>query len=44
MYTAQECQEIYAAQKPNHEYSPNFKLRTEPQQGNNVYHLFGKYS
>jgi len=43
MYTAQEWQEIYAAQKPNNEYSPNFKQGTEPR-GNNVCHLFEKIS
>jgi hypothetical protein len=31
MYTAEELQEIYAAQKPSPEYSPNFKQGTEPQ-------------
>jgi hypothetical protein len=32
-YTAQEWQEIYAAQKPSSEYYPNFKEGTEPQPG-----------
>jgi len=30
MYTAEEWQEIYAAQKRSPEYSPNFKQGTEP--------------
>jgi len=30
MYTTEEWQEIYAAQKPSPEYSPNFKQGTGP--------------
>jgi len=44
MYTAQEWQEIYAAQKLSPEDPPDFKQGTEPQQGNNLCHLFGKSS
>jgi len=43
-YTAQEWQEIYAAQKLSPEYSPNFKQGTEPKQGNKVCHVFEKSS
>jgi len=42
MYTAEEWQEIYAAQKASPEYSPNFKQGTEPQQGNKMCHVFEK--
>ena len=41
-YTAEEWQEIYAAQKLSPEYSPNFKQGTEPRQGNNLCHIFEK--
>jgi len=41
-YTAEEWQEIYAAQKLSPEYSPDFKQGTEPQQGNNLCHIFEK--
>jgi hypothetical protein len=44
MYTAQEWLEIYAAQKLNPEYHPNFTQGTEPQQGNNLCHVFDKSS
>jgi hypothetical protein len=35
-YTAQEWQEIYAAQKPSPEYYPDFKKGTEPQPGKDL--------
>ena len=41
-YTAEEWQEIYAAQKLIPEYSPNFKQGTEPRQGNKLCHIFEK--
>jgi len=41
-YTAEEWEEIYAAQKLSSEYSPNFKQGTEPRQGNNLCHIFEK--
>jgi len=44
MYTAQEWQEIYASQKLSPEYPPNFMQGTEPQQGNNLCHVFEKCS
>jgi len=44
MYATEEWQEIYAAQKPSPEYSPNFKQGTEPQQGNKMCHIFEKGS
>ena len=44
MYTAEELQEIYAAQKPSPEYSPNFKQGTEPQKVNKMCHVFEKSS
>jgi hypothetical protein len=39
-YTAQEWQEIYAAQKPSPEYYPDFKKGTEPQPGKDLPHTF----
>jgi hypothetical protein len=44
VYTAQEWQDIYAAQKLSPEYSPNFKQGTEPQKGNRLCHIFEKSS
>ena len=44
MYTAQEWQDIYAAQKLSPEYSPNFKQGTEPKKGNRLCHIFEKSS
>jgi hypothetical protein len=40
-YTAQEWQEIYAAQVPSPEYNPNYKKGTEPQPGKDLHHTFG---
>ena len=40
-YTAQEWQEIYAAQVPSPEYNPNYKKGTEPQPGKDLLHTFG---
>jgi hypothetical protein len=34
-YTAQEWQEVYAAQEPSPEYYPNFNKGMEPQPGKN---------
>ena len=39
-YTAQEWQEIYAAQKEIPEYYPDFKKGTEPQPGKDLPHTF----
>ena len=39
-HTAQEWQEIYAAQKPSPEYNPNYKKGTEPQPGKDLHHTF----
>jgi hypothetical protein len=39
-YTAQEWQEIYAAQNPSPEYNPNYKKGTEPQPGKGLLHTF----
>jgi hypothetical protein len=39
-YTAQEWQEIYAAQVPSPEYNPNYKKGTEPQPGKDLLHTF----
>jgi len=41
-YTAEEWQDIYAAQKLSPEYSPNFKQGTEPRQDNNLCNIFEK--
>ena len=39
-YTAQEWQEIYAAQVPSPEDNSNYKLGTEPQPGKDLFHTF----
>ena len=39
-YTAQEWQEIYAAQVPDPEDNSNYKLGTEPQPGKDLVHTF----
>jgi hypothetical protein len=39
-YTAQEWQEIYAAQVPSPEYNPSYKKGTEPQPGKDLLHTF----
>jgi len=39
-YTAQEWQEIYAAQVPCPEDNSNYKLGTEPQPGKDLLHTF----
>jgi hypothetical protein len=39
-YTAQEWQDIYAAQVPSPEYNPSYKKGTEPQSGKDLFHAF----
>jgi hypothetical protein len=39
-YTAQEWQEIYAAQVPSPEINPSYKTGTEPQPGKDLLHTF----
>jgi hypothetical protein len=39
-YTAQEWQDIYAAQVPSPEYNPSYKKGTEPQPGKDLFHAF----
>ena len=39
-YTAQEWQEIFAAQVPSPRSNPTFKLGTEPQPGKYLGHTF----
>jgi hypothetical protein len=39
-HTAQEWQDIYAAQVPSPEYNPSYKKGTEPQPGKDLLHGF----